>query len=393
MNSSKLISCFNRFYIFLIVNYGLISQFVIHTDSSGYFLLFLSALVLLINSKAIANLQLSKPIVFWTIWCIFAFCNYHFRTFHESPMSFVQSIRFIFYPLLSMTIVAKEFADDQSGTIKWCFFAFLCYTIFGYVFDPGILYRELGEDNTLGNTYAITTSLCLFFLIMVKKKTKMNLLLFLIMTVLLIVVLAFSGTRKAFGAGVIMLVFWALSIFDIKKFRTWLFIGAFAVAGFWGYEQLMENTFMGQRMEYLEEQQEENLPSDAPKILGFFGDRAPHYYYGWRIFTAHPLFGVGPYQSRVGYGYPHTEYIAQLADNGIVGFTLYFLLYAGICSGLFKKRKYDKEFTTCLLGGFVAILFLSLTSWTWNYSALFCCLGVMIGNNKVEYNTDCNSLL
>lgn len=385
MNSSKLISFINRIYIFLIINYGLISQFVIHTDSSGYLLIFMSVLVLMLNSKAIANLQLSKPIAFWTIWCIFAFCNYHFRPFHVSPMSFVQSIRFVFYPLLTMTIVAKEFADNQSGTIKWCFVSFLCYTIFGYLFDPGILFRELGEDNTLGNTYAITTSLCLFFLILVKKKTKMSFPLFLIMAILLIFVLAFSGTRKAFGAGIIMLVFWALSLFDVKKFRTWLFIGAFAVAGFWGYNQLMENTFMGKRMEYLEKQQEENLPSDAPKILGLLGDRASHYYYGWKLFTEHPLFGVGPYQSRINQRYYiHSEYVAQLADNGIVGFSLYFLLYAGICIGLLKKRKFDKEFATCLLGGFVAILFLSLTMWTWTYSALFCCLGIMVGHNRIE---------
>ena len=141
---------------------------------------------------------------------------------------------------------------------------------------------------------------------------------------------------------------------------------------------------MGQRMEYLEEQQEKFLPPGAPKILGVFGDRAGHYYYGWFLFLEHPLFGVGTGQTRINQGsnvlvYTHTEYIAQLTDQGLFGFLLFVFFYYWIIKHLFKQYRTDKIVGMCMLGGMAALLFMSLTVWTWEFPRYFICLGVLIG--------------
>ena len=137
-------------------------------------------------------------------------------------------------------------------------------------------------------------------------------------------------------------------------------------------------------MEYLEQQQEDFLPVGAPEFLRIFGDRAGHYYYGWFNFLEHPLFGIGTGQARVNQGhnslvYTHSEFIAQLNDQGLVGFLLFAFFYFWIISHLLKQARYVKQIGLCMFGGLISILFMSLTTWTWEFPCFFICIGVLIG--------------
>lgn len=383
-NSSRLTTIINYLFVFLTINYRLIVNFITHVDSAGYGIIALSILVFVLNAKDFNLLQLNKPIVFWLVWCVYAFLNYYTHPHIHNQMGVLELYRKIFIPLIVMTVVAKEYVDDPDRTLWLCFITHAIYMLLGYYYDRGILYRIDDEENVLGNAYAIISSFTLFYLVLLNRKNKINTFWFIILAVVIMIVLAMSGTRKAFGAGVIYLVFWLLSVLELKKVWSWILVAAFLWAGIWGYNQLMENTYIGQRMEYLEEQQEDFLPSDAPKILGVFGDRSGHYYYGWLLFLKHPLFGVGTGQTHIDQGlyvqvYTHTEYIAQLTDQGLFGFVLFALFYCWIVVNLFKQFRNDNSVGKCMLGGMVAILFLSLTVWTWEFPRYFICLGVLIG--------------
>lgn len=277
-----------------------------------------------------------------------------------------------------MSIVVIEYRNNETGLLRVALITYLIYALGGYYFDSGILYRDLGEENDLGNGYAITTCFAIFYLALLNRMGKLNTLWYIVLSVIIIIALAMSGTRKAFGAGMIMIVFWAFSIFNLRKIRTWFFLGVFVFVGFAGYNALIENTYMGKRMEFLEEQQNEPLPPGAPKILSVFGDRASHYYYGWKSFEKHPLFGVGLVQSRAGKCYIHSEYMVQLTDNGIIGFSLFFVFYWWIGTRLLRQFRKDKTITICMLGGFVGILFLNLTAWSWEFPRYFIPLGTCI---------------
>jgi len=382
-SNDKWITRINYLFVFLVINYSLIVKYIIHVDYAGYGLLFLSILVFVINARSFNSLQLRKPILFWLIWCVYAFLNYYMHT-HSVPMSVLVLYRRVFIPLIVMTVVVKEYKANSTKILWVCFITHAVYMLMGFYFDRGILYRIDDEDHELGNAYAIISSFTLFYLMLLNRTKKINMVWFVLLTVVIMLALAMAGTRKAFGAGVIYLVFWLLSLLELKKVRSWILVAVFLVVGFWGYNQLMENTFMGQRMEYLEEQQEKFLPPGAPKILGVFGDRAGHYYYGWFLFLEHPLFGVGTGQTRVDQSsnvqvYTHTEYMAQLTDQGLVGFLLFAFFYYWIVVHLFKQYRNDKSVGMCMLGGMAALLFLSLTAWTWEFPRYFICLGVLIG--------------
>jgi O-antigen ligase len=259
----------------------------------------------------------------------------------------------------------------------------------GYYSDRGFLYRDLGEENSLGNAYAIISLYTIFYLMLLNHAKKIPTVLFLALAVFVVFVLAMSGTRKAFGAGVLLMVFWGWSLLDMKRIWSWILVVVFVWGGLWGYNYVEENTYMGHRMEYLEEQRNEVLlPPEAPEILHLFGDRAPHYYYGWKIFLSHPLFGIGPLQAHVQDIYIHSEYVAQLADNGIIGFALFFLLYYWVIRELIKRNRNDKGFARCMLGGLVSTLFLFLTTWGWEFPQYFICLGVLVGYCKNGYDAN-----
>lgn len=386
MSSNKFTVFVNYLFLFLVINYRLIVGYITHVDSAGYGLIFLSVVVLVLNARSFKTLQLTKPIVFWLIWCFYAFLNYYTHPHDVNPIGIFGLYRKIFIPLIAMTVVVKEYRDNETGLLRVALITYLMYAIGGYYFDSGILYRDLGEENDLGNAYAITVCFSLFYLAVLNRMGKLRMVWFLVLSAIVIIALAMSGTRKAFGAGCIMIVFWALSVFDLRKFRTWCFIAIFVYGGLKGYNALIENTYMGQRMEVLEQQQEMNLPPDAPQFLSVFGDRASHYYYGWELFQKHPLLGVGPGQTRVGSSYIHSEYMVQLTDNGLIGFTLFFAFYWWIGIRILRQYQRNKSITICILGGFACILFLGLTAWIWEFPYYFLPLGTCIAYCKYNSN-------
>lgn len=390
MKSNKIISLINYLFIFLTINYRLFTIFIIKIDSSGYVLILLSILVLLFNNRQLFNIQFQKPIVYWLIWCLFAFINYYLHP-HISEISLVYLYQKIFIPLIVMTVVIKEYDNDPKRLLVCCLITHIAYMILGYYFDSGILYRDLGEENVLGNRYAITICFTIFYLSILNKFNKINNLLYLIITMIVLFVLAMSGTRKAFGAGIIFVVFWSISIFNKKKLSSWLLISTIVIGGMFAYNYLMENTYMGMRMDFLKEQQEEyRLPHDAPNFLYLFGDRSPHYYYGWLNFLEKPILGVGAGQSRVNYygyaSYIHSEYMVQLTDNGVIGFSLFLLFYLWISKTIIKTINKDEKLSICMIGGLISILFLGLTAWIWEFSHYFIALGVIIGFCQRRFN-------
>ena len=138
---------------------------------------------------------------------------------------------------------------------------------------------------------------------------------------------------------------------------------------------------MGERMVLLEEQADDNLPIGAPEYLHYLGDRSPHYYYGWAEFLEKPILGHGPRQSRIGGptepAYIHSEYIAQLSDNGIIGFAFFVLFYMSVCRRIQYNYRQNRRYGLVLYGGFFAIIFMNFTTWTWDMPAILIALGIM----------------
>ena len=200
----KYTTIINYLFIFLTINYNIITSFVTHIDSTGYAIMGLSFVVLLLNRKSFMGLQLKKPIIFWLFWCLYAVLNYYLRRSHENSFTVFELYSKIFIPLILMTVVVSEYGENPNRTLWLCFITHAIYTLLGCYFDRNILHRIDDEENVLGNAFATTSCLTLFYLTLLNRKKKIDIVLFILLAVVISVVLAMSGTRKAFGAGEIM---------------------------------------------------------------------------------------------------------------------------------------------------------------------------------------------
>lgn len=388
MSSRRFTTIVNYLFIFLSINYSLYAIFATHFLGYRFVLIAFSVVVLLLNASSFVRIVQKRPIVFWLAWCLYAFMNYYLHPADNQEMTCFVLYGKIFIPLTVLMVVVKEYRQNAGRLLWFCFFTHAAYMLLGYRLDSGILNRINGDENQLGNSYAIISSFTLFYLTLLNRTKRLPVVVYIPLAVVIMSTLAMSGTRKAFGAGAVYILFWVLSWLKLKKVGSWIIVALFLGVAYWGHNQLIEKTFMGQRMEYFERQQQTLLPPGAPAWLSVFGDRAGHYYYGYHLFSQHPLLGMGTGQARIPKEsgimlYTHTEFMAQLVDQGLVGFLLFLAFYCWIAIHIStlcvqQRTTMTRPICICMLGGFAAIMFLSLTAWIWEFPHYFICLGYII---------------
>ena len=391
-------TCINYLFLFLVLSYRIIITGVIHTDNSGLILMGVSLCCIVLNFRLIFKILHKSPFLIWFFWIIFVLFNYLFKILFAGNLvaefSYGDLVGNFVYPLLAMIIVYIEYKNDSIRLLWGLFYIFLFYIVLTVFFDSSLFKiekeMEYTEKSLSGNSFAINVCLIFFPLLLLKQLHKIKSYIFFISVIGLFLLLAFTGTRKGFGAGVIIILFYIASFVNFRSFKSIFFAIILIISAFYGYQWIMENTYMGKRMEYLEEQQNIYVYDDAPEILHLLGDRAPHYYFGWKIFNEKPFFGEGISQSRVKYGsrnfYIHSEYMVQLTDNGIFGFLLFAGFYFWFFKRLLKRIRGKSPFAMICCGAFISICFMNVTAWTWDTPAIFMVFGLLCGYLTIRNN-------
>ena len=160
---------------------------------------------------------------------------------------------------------------------------------------------------------------------------------------------------------------------------------------------ILSNTLLGERL--FDAATNTNLYNTTnSKFLELLDDRAIFYIEGWVLFTENPITGIGLRNFMVDFGYEHpihSEFMVQISETGIIGTTLYIIFYISIIRLILKTRrnKSNSNVFPIMLGFIMTILFISLTSWTYEFSRYYVIFGLIIGysyhliHNKDEINT------
>lgn len=394
MKNSGTLTLFNYFYIALVLLWAPLQGAIISFDGKGRTLFALTIITFIVNynKQVFKKIIFSKPIIFWIIWVIYSATNMMSKGYHYEylPPSFYIIIK-LFMPLVIMSVCAYEYNKNKSKLIKTLLYIFCIYTIIGFFFMAvNSLHTGDGAagEATLGNLLALNTLFIIFYAGLLYKWDELSVIKFIGFVAFAFAVIIASATRKALGAATIILIFVILSNmrFTVKSYVSVLFL---ALTLYIGTNYIMENTIMGERLSTTEEVGEKyNTSNNA--FLNFLGDRAFFYIVGTEVFYEHPISGIGllNFTEETGTDYRiHSEYIVQLAENGLIGSTLFILFYVSLISAIFKYRKHSifaKTTGNILLGGVVAILFINLTAWTYEFSVFFACLGAIIGATKTD---------
>lgn len=391
MGNRKLANTSLLNYIFIIYS---ILRLPIHMtmfsiDGKGRILLFLTIIVFIqnCNIKKYRNIAFSKPAIIWLLWVIYSIINLYFQGFKVPEMTFgYYAILRLFAPYVVLTATAYEYTKDKNRLTKYLLCTFVTYSVIGFFFmDNFYVAMQEGRDadSNLGNLLALNAVFVTFFAGLrynLGKISQKFMYLFILFSIIIITV---SATRKAFGAVIIIYFFIAISKMKLNANNI---IKLICVVGiiYLGINFMMENTFLGERMNEIEDETI-NIDVGNNLFLKAMGGRAFYYLYGWEVFTDNPLFGIGltnfMHYTRTEHML-HTEYMVQLTECGIIGSLLFVCFYTSLIYRILNTGKLIPSYKSrsiVALSAVVAILFISLTAWTYDFLFFFAVLGTVLG--------------
>lgn len=372
---------FNFFYIFIFIIWSVLQQNILHVDAAGRTITLLTIVGLLINLSLIFNIFFSRQhtaCIIWGILTVYSMFNalYHGVNHEDGAINFCL-YNFI-QPIGFVSILFICLREDYKLTLKYLFAALLTYVCLGATkIEESTQAEGRFLNASLGNALPLhAVSLSFVATIMLLEKIlKRNYFILIIIGCFAIIMLA--ATRKALGALIIILIGLA---FTQRKKITYKSIFKFAllvIVLYWGYEYTLDNTFIGERIQQTMSNEDLIPLVSNPYINKFlnslFGDRAIQYLNGTTIFLEHPLTGIGldNYRFVAHEEYVlHTEYIVQLCENGLIGFTLFMMFIITIFKN-FHSRKLNAPINhSVLFAGFLAILLINFTAWTYNLTSI-----------------------
>lgn len=348
--------------------------------------LFICVLVNL-RDNAFRRILIKVPVLLWLLWCIYSFANWYLAGVPPedgTPIGFARQ-HFIL-PLAMLITVYYEGRKDLKKTVLTIILALCVYMIMGLTLQdiegigPGTGWAARG-GRQLGNSLPLNACTLIFVALFARIHGWIKPWhLYTALALGLVAIFAVS-TRKALGGVMILFLFYVAA--KMVPFSANRFAGLLLLCGmmYVPFSWVMDHTLIGKRMEEIEKVGKKLNKTDIA-ILNKLGDRTSHYILGWKVFQKHPVTGVGTKNSRRLFHmeYPlHTEYMTQLAENGIVGTALWLLFMGSILRAIWKSRRYNPRpvWLVCL-SGMACILFIDLTAWTYEFPHYFAIYGLIL---------------
>ncbi len=335
----------------------------------------------LITSKDAALLQSFKKgaVGVWGIWTIYTFVNWALIGLNPDGLFYINKFWGLMRIYCFLAVLYYEASVDFDGAIKRLLIIFSVYAVIGLFIQESELITEGHNEGrirtTLGNHFPLAMCAFAFVAIVGTVKGLLSKKLMYFVLGLVIFIIFQSATRKCLGAVSILVIFYILSQMKNKSPKTYIMTLVYSLVLYVGYNFVMDNTLIGQRLQSIDDDVYLNTV-DIPVYLSFLGDRAYHYVLAWDMFLEHPWNGVGitnfMHLSILGMP-PHTEYMTQLCEGGIIGSSLFLLFLYKIFRPLQNSFKINSDHSSLLLclGGVGMVLFIAFTAWTYSGAHFF----------------------
>lgn len=388
---------FNYFYIVLVLLWEPLQGTILTVDAKGRTLFFMTLLSLVINfsDKQFRKIFLSKPVVIWGVWCVYAAINTYLCGFTIENITYPYFVvNKLICPLAVLGASAFEYTKNSRKFLRFTLVTFFVYVFIGTFFMDSNWVEDSSEiegRNSLGNLLSLNAILIIFFALMRYCHNKdIGLVKLSFFVLFAIGIIVYSSTRKALGAGAILVIAFIVSQISWNV-KSILKIGIAVAFLFISYSYMMEHTRMGERIHELNEQTDKvskRYDIEDNLFLQAMADRAPQYILGTELFLKHPITGIGlmNFQSKAESPYRlHTEYMVQLCECGLIGFLLFIGFYFSIFKCLVKKiriSEVDRKISINMIGGLLALLFIYFTAWGYSMPHYFVMLGTIIAFSK-----------
>ncbi len=390
----------NHLYIAYVVLWPLINTLFLPIDAAGrmYMILAATAIIFNINKKLFISTIKRAPIAIWLCWSIYVAIVWlvigkNSTNLNSSGFIFLK----IFLPLISMIISCYETYKNPRKFIVFLFCIYFIYSVIGVLFERGSDVSWERGGALLGNSLPLTTVCACFIASVCELKGWIKRYLLFVCFAIAMVCILTTATRKAFLALFIIVLFWYLAKNNRFNIGNILKLSLFAIVIYYVAMIILDNTLLGERL-FEAATNTNSYNTTNNKFLELLDDRAIFYVEGWFLFLKNPITGIGLRNFMVDVDFPHpihSEYMVQIAETGIIGTTLYVIFYILIIRLILKtrKNKLNSSIFLIMLGFIATILFISLTSWTYEFSRYYVIFGLIIGysyyliHNRNEIDT------
>lgn len=383
---------FNYIYILYIILHPAISRLIIGFDGAGHIYMLLAFVIAFLNfnNRAFWSEFKIQPIFIWCIWCIYAATTWYFHGINSTNLeSYIFIFDKIFNPFITLFITCHESHKNPKRISKLILIGYIIYVILGIILqEPSGKGMRGGE--LLGNGLSLN-GVCLVAIASICYiKGWCGKKIYILSIFLCTYAVIYVATRKALFSELIIISSVLLAKFNIKNLKDISLMTFAIIVIYIAYSYILDNTLLGERLSTIEDSSTK-WNTTSYSLLNFLGDRAYFYINGWQLFLDHPIIGIGLFNfgifmnSRLPI---HSEYIVQLCELGLIGS----FIYIGYISSIFKKIKQlrvirENKISLVFYGWMASLLFISLTTWTYEFPRYFLITGIIIGycsrlNNK-----------
>jgi hypothetical protein len=366
-------------------------------DGAGYTIVLLSVFVIIINLDEFRRQKTAfatKAFRCWVILLCYSMINVYFKGFHAyfGVFGFFKSN--FFNPFILLVIIMMEMHKNKQRCLKALWIALTVYLIIGFAF-LGRDYGGRAMVGGIGNLYPLHAVAYMFVTAILYVGGKFKTWFFVVIAVIISLIILGSGTRKAFGVEVIIIV--GVILNHSKRKNLWFYVrlALLGVVMLLLLRVSLKYSMVGMRLEEgAETIRNVHLVSNqriSNVLVTLLDDRASQYEKSLDLFRQHFFTGIGVtnYMDRANSQYRlHSEYMVQLCENGIVGFILLIVFYVRILIALKKAKERTKSIVVNMMFyGLAAVMFLDFTCWTYNQNFVMIIYAILLiyANPKSEY--------
>lgn len=353
-----------------------IRHFLIPTDGAGRTVIVCS-LVTLCNRKYFSttiNILKYPSLIIWTILVLYSLINSLYKGFWgaNENMTLWGLLRALYFrPFIFLTLLIVGLRENRVKCLYVILIASFLYLCWGALNLHSWSVDSERQMSSLGNSLPLFAVTSFFIAGVMYLNGLLKRELFLFICLLCVFVIFSSGTRKAFGAGVIILIGVVLDKSGKFSFLQILRLCLISYVLYFGISFVIENSLIGARIIHSEKYNVQLVENEWLNkfLMLFLGDRSNMYLQGIEVFRDSPITGIGHMNFLYYYSGAthvlHTEYIAQLAENGLIGLVLLMWYYFVLFCEIVRKQKQIGVFRTIYLFALISILFINFTAWTY----------------------------
>ena len=362
--------------IFLSVLWEPIRTYVFPTDGGGRIVNVLTIIAIILNKEQLHYFSVifkSPAFKVWLVLVLYSSINSLCKGYMgiNEEISLYGFLRKSYIrPLLFLSITIIGLQINRDGCLMLLLVSLLCYILWGQL-NPtesiGLRYMS-----ALGNRIPLHAVACIFVALVLWLRNNLDKKILFLLCCVCFYVIMVAGTRKAFAAYVIVCLFAIINKLGHMSFFKVLILFFISILLYWSIMFVIDNTLVGERIVHTAEKKQMYIVQNEQFnhfLNTLWGDRTRMYINGFGLFLEHPLTGIGlrNYIYISGDSHVlHTEYMVQLAENGMIGFCIFVLFYIELFRDL-KRMRIAKCLPIGIYhGGIIAVLFINFTAWTYN---------------------------